>query len=236
MSLPKVHVTIYKTKIPSSGKEISYRPYQVREERALIIAAESGEESQIINAMKSTLKNCVIDEDINVDTMPIFDLQYIFLQLRSKSVGETINPSIECQNCKGKIELEINLEDVKVQTTDGHTDEVVVENGKGIIGFKMKYPTIDISEEVKKDASGFNLIVDSIEKVWDDTNTWVVNRDFTKDELSELIQTLNQSQYGKLLDFFQTMPKLKHEFKDIECKKCHNVSSYELEGLESFFA
>lgn len=235
MSLPKVHVTQYTAKIPSSGIQVEYRPYQVKEERALLIAAESKEEKQVITAMKNTLKNCILTEGINYDTMPIFDIQYLFLKLRAKSVGETVSPALECENCKGKIKCNINIDEIDVTFTEGHSDEVTLKNGNDIIGLKMIYPTIDVSEKIKDDATGFNLVVNSISEIWDSKNKWTINKDFTIKELSEMINSLNQNQYQEILKFFETMPRLKHTIKDLECPSCHTVKSYGIEGLESFF-
>ena len=244
MSLPTIAVPEYELEIPSSETKIKYRPFLVKEEKILLLALESDDQTNIINAIKSIIKNCVYGE-VNVDEMPTFDLEYIFLQLRSKSKGEVIDLKYECPKCKTELPIQINTEEIKVIKQDDHTKKIELDENLGVV---MKYPTIDLQhavtgkndDEKKSEVEGiFTMVTKCIDYIYDNENTYPL-KDHTEKEVNDFIDSLTDTHFQKISSFFDTMPVLKHDIH-LKCtkKKKDKICSYKetitLSGLQSFF-
>jgi len=236
MSLPMMATPTFKTTIPSTGQEITYRPFLVKEEKILLMALEGGSGAEMANAAQQILQSCIVD-DINVNDITTFDMEFLFLQLRGKSVNEVIELRVghtEGKECKHKTEVEINLDDIKVQGIKDDKEKTIMLTDT--VGVKVKYPTIDVVKSISdgqksNSETAFELIAKCIDVVFDEENVY---DDYKEGEILEWLENLNQSQYAKLSVFFESLPKLKH---DIEwtCKECGEKDSFEVEGLQSFF-
>ena len=159
MGLPTITVPEYDLTLPSTGKTIKYRPFLVKEEKILLMAMESEDTKQIINATKEIIKSCITGEELNVDTMPLFDIEYLFLNLRAKAKGEIIELKYKCPKCEGEIPVAINIDDIQVKKNDKHTSTIKINDELGIV---MKYPTIDLQTDYKEKKSIeqlFNIII-----------------------------------------------------------------------------
>ena len=243
MGLPTIAVPEYELTLPSTEKQIKYRPFLVKEEKVLLIALESENQINIINAIRTIISNCLYG-DVNVDEMPTFDLEFIFLQLRAKSKGEVIDLKYECPKCKTELEVNINTEDVNVIKNPEHTDTIELDDGLGVV---MKYPTIemqqmiqDIQEDKKSEVEGiFTMVTKCIDYIYDKENTYPL-KDHTEKEVNDFINSLTDVHFQKISKFFDTMPVLKHEFK-LNCTKkkkdktCSYKETITLSGLQSFF-
>jgi len=244
MALPIIAVPKYTLKIPSSGREVSYRPFLVKEEKILLIAMEGEDEKQMSTAIKEIIKNCILEE-INVTTMPMFDIEYIFLQLRAKSKGEIVDMSFECGKCKKPIAIQMDLSKVDITRTEGHTNKIQLSDDVGII---MNYPSMEIQDVVKSGETDveniFNTITFCIESIWDKDSVFST-KDHTKQEIETFVESLPDKSFTKIQNFFDTVPVLKHDIQ-LHCKskngKSKNASlcgwkeTKTLEGLGSFFA
>ena len=246
MGLPTIAVPEYTLTIPSSGKEVKYRPFLVKEEKILLLAMESDETKQILDATKSIIENCVYD-DINVDEMPTFDMEYIFLQLRGKAKGEIIELKYKCPKCEGEIPIAINIDEVKVITHKDHKKDITLNDE---IGVMMKYPTLQLQARVGEVAETdkitvlFETVANCIDYIYDKETTYP-SKDHTPKEMNDFIESLPDIQFQKLSKFFETAPALKHEVqlhcknkvksKSKEKKDCGYKEPLTLEGLASFF-
>ena len=243
MALPTIAVPEYTLILPSTGKELKYRPFLVKEEKILLIAMESEDDKHIINAIKNIVSNCVFTE-LDVDNMPMFDLEYIFLQLRGKSKGEKIDLKYECPKCNKNILVSINIDDIKVIKNKDNNRKIKFNDALGV---QMKYPNLllqnDLSSMAEEKSSQtetiFHSIVKSIDYIYDNENTYPA-KDHTEKELSDFIESLTDDYFQKMSKFFETLPVLKHEF-EIKCssKKKDKLCGYKekktLEGLNNFF-
>jgi len=239
MPLPKIATPTYELELPSTGQTVQYRPFLVKEEKVLVIALESEDPKQITTAIKTVIKNCILTKGIKVEALPTFDIEYLFLNIRGKSVGEVIEVNVICPDDEvtpGKVE--INLDDIKVQKDDKHTNKIKLDNS---IMMEMKYPSLD--EFIKNnfdlnDASNmdqsFELIASCIDKIYTEDEVWVA-ADCTKKEINEFLESMNSSQFKEIETFFSTMPKLSHTIK-VTNPKTKVESEVVLEGLASFFA
>jgi hypothetical protein len=243
MALPKLNVPVYETILPSTDKVIKYRPFLVREEKILLTAMESDDEKLISNAVKQILKNCIQGE-MNINELPTFDIEFLFLRLRAKSVGEKITVGLrpypcvqnEGELCKFSTEVEINLEEVKVKKNDNHTSKIMIDDN---VGVKLKYPDIDLitpdgnKEKLSQVDLGMSVIKNCIDMIF--TKETVHERDsFTEEELDEFLDSLNSEQFERIKEFFDTIPKLSHTAK-YTCKTCGEEKKTTIEGLNSFF-
>ncbi len=238
MSLPKLNTPVYEATLPSTNKVIKYRPFLVKEEKILLTAMEDGSEKTISNAVNQIIKNCV-QGNIKVKELPTFDIEYLFLRLRAKSVGEKVTIGLKpypCSQNQGEIcnnstEVEINLEEVKVVKNEKHTTKIMLDDN---VGIKMSYPDLSILGQKNTDVeSGLKLIKDSIEMIF--TNEETFDRSsFTQKELDEFFDSLTTDQFAKIKDFFDTMPVLKHTVK-YKCATCGEEKETTIQGLNSFF-
>ena len=235
MTLPKVVAPTYELELPSNGKKIKYRPFLVKEEKVLLIAMDSGDEKQITQATVDVINACVTSR-IKIQDLPSFDLEYVFLKIRAASVGEEITVNVVClDDNKTKVQHTININDVEVFKPKGHTDKVMINKNVGVI---MKYPKldhfVDIGLRNQTDMDGLDIIVNSIDQIFEDDEVTEAKECTTK-ELKEFIESLTQRQFNKVSKFFETMPKLQHTF-DVVNPNTKKSSTYTLEGLQSFFA
>jgi|TARA_R100001377_G_scaffold31481_1_gene17190 hypothetical protein len=238
MALPKLITPTYELEIPSSDEKIKYRPFLVKEEKILMMALETKDNVQIVNAVKDIVTECTFSK-INISKMPMFDTEYIFLQIRSKSVGEISKLKLLCPDGDGKTyaDVEIDLSQVKVQVSDNHTNKIALTDEMGVI---MTYPNIDsFSENGIQDINASNMldvIGTCILQIYEEKGEKVYEaKDQTKKELTEFIESMNTTQFKDVQKFFDTMPKLKHEVK-VKNPKTKKESKVTLTGLNDFFA
>ena len=236
MALPKLTTPTYELEIPSTDEKIKFRPFLVKEEKILMMAMESKKSADIVQAVKEIVEECTFNK-INISDMPMFDIEYIFLQIRSKSVGEVSKIRVLCpDDGKTYANLDLDLNEVKVQVGDDHTNKIELNNGMGII---MKYPTIDsFKESGIQDINASNMlevIGGCILQIYEEEGKKVYDpKDQTKKELTDFIEQLTTEQFKHIQKFFDTMPKLKHEItiKNPKTKKENKIT---LTGLNDFF-
>ena len=240
MPLPKIATPTYELTLPSSGKSIKYRPFLVKEEKILILALESQDIKQITTAIKQVLKECILTKGIKVEELPTFDIEYIFLNVRGKSVGEAIDLIITCSDDgETEVSVKIFIDEIQVQRDPEHSQEIKLDDN---LLLKMKYPSLNEFIKNNFDFSGedastieksFDIISSCIDMVYSAEESWSA-ADCTKKELNDWIETLTSNQFQEIEKFFNTMPKLAHTFK-VKNPKTGVESEVTLEGLTSFF-
>ena len=236
MALPKLTTPTYELEVPSTDEKIKYRPFLVKEEKILLMAMESGKNADIIGAVKEIVSECTFNT-LNLSTLPMFDIEYIFLQIRAKSVGEVSKLRLLCPDDKKTYaDVEVNLLDVKVQVEEGHTNKIELDNEMGII---MTYPTIDTFAkndiQVVTSANMLDVVGTCILQIYEKGGEKVYEaKDQTKKELTEFIESLQTKHFQKLQSFFNSMPKLKHTIK-LKNPKTKKESEVTLNGLNDFF-
>ena len=238
MPLPTISTPTYELTLPSSERKIKFRPFLVKEEKILILAMESQDSKQIATAVKDVLKKCILTRGTKVEKLSTFDIEYLFLNIRGKSVGEDIEVMVTCPDDKKTYaDIEVNLEEVQVQVDDDHTNKIELTNDMGII---MTYPTIDSFKDTgiqQVNASNMIDIISScILQIYENKGEKVYEaKDQTQKELTDFIEQMNTEQFKKVQKFFDTMPKLKHKVK-VKNPKTKKNSEVELVGLNDFFA
>lgn len=237
MSLPKPPVPTYELVVPSTGKTIKYRPFLVKEEKLLLIATESGDDEQIKTAVVETLKACILTKGIKVEDLPMFDLEYIFLRIRSKSVGEVVEMVFTAKDDgETQVPYDLNLEEVDVIKPKGHDKKVMLTDTAGVI---MKYPgmnqfiTAQILQKEQTTEEVFNEIVDCVDQIFDGDEVWEAQTTAKKD-IKEYLEGLTSKQFESIQQFFATMPKVSHTFSLIN-PNTKVKSEYTIEGLTNFF-
>ena len=238
MPLPTISTPTYELEIPSLKKKIKYRPFLVKEEKILIMAMESEDTKQIANAVKNVISNCILTKGIKIDTLATFDIEYLFLNIRGKSVGETVEVLVTCpDDNETQVPVEISLDEIEVQTSKEHKRDIKLDDS---LILRMKYPSM--SEFIKNNfdvgsslsvEDTFNMITSCIEQVYNEEESWAA-ADCTKKELEDFIEQLSSQQFKQIEKFFETMPKLSHNIK-ITNPKTGVQSEVVLEGLTSFF-
>ena len=238
MPLPKIATPTYELELPSSGKTIKYRPFLVKEEKVLVIAMESEDTKQITNAIKAVLKSCVQTKGIKIETLPTFDIEYLFLNIRGKSVGEELEVNIICpDDGETSVPVMIGLDEIQVEKSDDHNPQIKLDAN---LMMEMKYPSLDefiknnfdFNEENQMDQS-FQLIASCIDKIYSEEEVWAT-ADCTKKEVNEFLESMNSSQFKLIEKFFETMHKLQHTI-EVTNPKTKVKSEVVLEGLASFF-
>ena len=232
MSLPTLTAPEFVTKVPSTGEEIKYRPFLVREEKILLMALEGGDEKEISNAITNILNSCILS-DVNLNDLATFDVEYLFLKLRSKSVGEVIELKLghsdKDSECKHRTDVSINIDDINVvgEIKDGKID--LNEQ----IGIKLRYAGINDVSNIDKGSTSqlFDVVVSCVEYIYDNDNVY---DDFTKDEMSKWLEQLDSNQFKMVTEFFQEAPKLSHTV-EWTCPECGKKETLVLEGMQSFF-
>ena len=239
MPLPKIATPTYELELPSTGETIKYRPFLVKEEKLLVLALESEDTKQITNAIKAVLKSCIQSKGVKVEALPTFDIEFLFLNIRGKSVGEEIEVNVICPDDeKTQVPVSINIDEIEMQFSEDHTNKIKLDDN---LMMEMKYPSLDefiknnfdFKETNQMDQS-FALIASCIDKIYSEDEVWAT-ADCTKKEMNDFLESMNSSQFKEIEKFFETMPKLKHEIK-ITNPKTGVESDVVLEGLASFFA
>ena len=236
MPLPKISTPTYELTIPSSERKIKYRPFLVKEEKILIIAMDSQDDKQIAQAVKDVLGSCILTKGIIVNKLSTFDIEYLFLNIRGKSVGETVEVLVTCPDDNTtKVPVVVNLDEIKVIRNENHSADISLD---GNLSMRMKYPSMgefvksNFNVEMKVDDT-FDMVCSCIEQVYSEEESWAA-ADCTKKELLEFLEQLDSSQFKKIETFFETMPKLSHTFKVMN-PNTKVESDITLEGLNAFF-
>ena len=239
MPLPKISTPTYELELPSTGKTIKYRPFLVKEEKLLVLALESDDSKEITNAIKAVLKDCIQTRGVKVETLPTFDIEYLFLNIRGKSVGEDIEVSVLCpDDGETYAEVQISIDEIEVVKDKEHNKQIKIDDK---LMMEMRYPSLD--QFVKSNFSfngdnqvdqSFDLIASCVDKIYSEEEAWTSD-DFTKKEVTEFLEQMNSSQFKDIESFFTTMPKLRHEVEVLN-PKTKKSSKVVLEGLASFFA
>lgn len=233
MALPKLETSRFETVIPSTGQQISYRPYLVKEEKILMMAMETNDQKAIVRAAKDVIKSCVYDE-INVNNLAVFDIEHMFLELRSKSVGESIDLKIKCDYCEALNEVNVDFNEIGVTVPD--SKNIIMINDT--VGIQMRYPSFDDvsaleagNEETVEAA--FDIIQKCIHSIFDEENVYLA-KDEGKNKMREFLESMTSTQFALIQDFFETMPSLKANI-EFDCVACKEHNNTELRGLQSFF-
>tara|TARA_B100001093_G_scaffold414083_1_gene404093 strand:+ start:1234 stop:1959 length:726 start_codon:yes stop_codon:yes gene_type:complete len=241
MPLPKVVAPTFELQL-ITGKKVKYRPFLVKEEKVLLIALENGSDADISATLKSVLKSCILTRGVDVEKLPSFELEYLFLNIRGKSIGESVDLLVTCQDDKKtKVPLTIKLSDIKLDVPDTHTDMIKLE---GDVNIKMKYPSMqqfldnnfiagELSSADRIDRA-FDAVVDCIDTIFTTDEAWSAE-DCSKKELMKFIEQLNSKQFSMIEDFFATMPKLQYK-GTVHNPKTKKDSEVLIEGLSNFFA
>lgn len=237
MALPVMATPTYELTIPSSKKKAKFRPFLVKEEKALLIAQQSEDENVMVDTLKSIVEACLFG-NVDVEELAIFDLEYIFCQIRSRSVSELAEVNYKCLNCndpKGKITIPIDLSKIEVKFEEGHVSEIDLFED---VGVKMKYPSIDMIKKISTmdmtdTEAVFNIVVDSIHSVYSNDNVYLA-ADQTREEIINFIDNLTKEQFDKIEQFFVTMPKFQHEI-EWDCPHCRYHHKTIIQGLDNFF-
>ena len=243
MALPKIDVPIFDVKLYSSDKKVKFRPFTVKEEKLFLIASESDDSQSTITTIKQVLNNCIID-DIDIDSLPLFDIEMLFLNLRARSIGEIVNLKYKCNNniveedgrehkCGNQVGIELDVLTVVPEVDANHSNKIEINSKLGIV---MKYPKMNII----KDSSGkedidsvIDMIAGCIDYIYDENNLYYA-KDSTKEELVEFLETLQSKDLENIKQFFDTMPKMKKTL-DFKCNKCGYEEKIDVEGIQNFF-
>ena len=238
MPLPKISTPTYELELPSTEQTIQYRPFLVREEKLLVLALESEDTKQITAGIKTVIKNCIMSKNIKIESLPTFDIEFLFLNIRGKSIGEEIEVNLICPDDKETfVPVTISVDDIHVIKNENHTNKVDLGNN---LMMEMKYPSLEQFIKNNFDVNSlnnieqsFDLIISCIDKIYNHDEVWV-SSDITKKELSDFLEQMNSRQFKQIEKFFETMPKLSHKIK-ITNPKTNVESEITLEGLSSFF-
>ena len=239
MPLPTIVTPTYELELPSTGKKIKYRPFLVKEEKLLVLALETENTKDISTAIKAVLKSCIQTRGVKVENLPTFDIEYLFLNIRGKSVGEDVDVNLIAPDDNvTEVPVTINIDDIKIQKSEDHNNKIKLDDA---LMMEMRYPSLDqfiksnfdFGDEVTMDQS-FDLIASCIDKIYNEEEVWST-ADCTKKEVKEFLEQMNSMQFKEIEKFFETMPKLSHSvtFTNTKTKV---ESTVVLEGLSSFFA
>ena len=238
MPLPTITTPSYELELPSTGKKIKYRPFLVKEEKLLVLALETEDTKQISTAIKTVLKNCIQTRGVKVENLPTFDIEYLFLNIRGKSVGEEVEVNLIAPDDEvTQVPVTIHIDDIKIQKSEEHTNKVKLDDA---LIMEMKYPSLDqfiksifdFDDKVSMDQS-FDLIASCIDKIYNEEEVWST-ADCTKKEVKDFLEQMNSMQFKEIEKFFETMPKLSHSVTFTN-PKTKVESTVVLEGLSSFF-
>jgi|TARA_E500000305_G_C4013575_1_gene234207 hypothetical protein len=239
MPLPKISTPTYELELPSNGKKIKYRPFLVKEEKILIMALESEDSKQITNAIIQILNECILSRGVKVSNLATFDIEYLFLNIRSRSVGETIEVNVICpDDNETKVEVEIDIDSIKIKKDSTHKNIIKLDD---TLSMKLKYPSItefindnfEVSDDDNSVQKSLDMIISSIDMIYNNEESWS-SKDCTKKELREFIDQLNTKQFKQIENFFTTMPKLSHVIP-VKNPNTGVESEVVVEGLAGFF-
>lgn len=243
MALPKLDVPVYEVALISTGKKVKFRPFTVKEEKLFLMANEAEDAEATVKTITQVLNNCVID-DTDIESLPLFDIEYLFLNLRARSISEVVNLRYRCNNtvkdeggqdktCNNVVQMDINILEVKPEKDPKHSNKIELTDKMGIV---MKYPRMNMLENMQSDEFDaiLDMITSCIDYIYDEDSLYYA-KDSTKEELLEFIDSLQAKQLEKLKEFFETLPKLKKKV-EFKCNKCGYHEDIEIEGIQSFFA
>ena len=240
MPLPTIETPTYELKLPSSNKKIKYRPFLVKEEKILILALESKSQNEITNAVTDVLKKCILTRGIKVDDLPTFDIEYLFLNIRAKSIGEDIKLTVTCpDDGETKVPVTIYVDEIKVIKPKDHKIDIVLDDKMSL---RMKYPSLNQFIESNFDTEDeaetmvdktFRVVADCMDTIFNGEDAWEA-KDYSAQERLDFVQQLNSQQYKKVENFFSTMPKLSHTIEIVN-PNTKEKGSVVLEGLADFF-
>ena len=240
MPLPTIETPTYELKLPSTNKKIKYRPFLVKEEKILILALESKSQNEITNAVTDVLKKCILTRGIKVDDLPTFDIEYLFLNIRAKSIGEDIKLTVTCpDDGETKVPVTIYVDEIKVIRPKDHNIDIVLDDKMSL---RMKYPSLNQFIESNFDTEDeaetivdktFRVVADCMDTIFDGEDAWEA-KDYSAQERLDFVQQLNSQQYKKVEEFFSTMPKLSHTIEVVN-PNTKEKGSVVLEGLSDFF-
>ena len=240
MPLPKINTPTYDLTLPSTGKKIKYRPFLVREEKILIMAMESEDMTEITNAIVQILSDCILTKDVKVESLATFDIEYLFLNVRAKSVGETVDVNITCpDDGETEVEMSIDIDTIKIQKTRGHKNIIKLDDE---LSMKLRYPSLEqfvennfeTAEGTSEVGQSLSMITSCVDMIYNAEESWEAS-DYSKKELDEFIGQLNTKQFKQIEKFFTTMPKLSHKIA-VKNPNTGVESEVVLEGLASFFS
>ena len=238
MPLPKIATPTYELELPSTGQTIEYRPFLVKEEKLLVLALEGEDVKEITTAIKNVIKSCIQTKGIKVDTLPTFDIEYLFFNIRGKSVGEDLEVKLLCpDDNETYVPVNIPIDEIGIVKNDKHTNKIQLDSD---LVMEMKYPSLaefiknnfDFGQDATMDQS-FDLIASCVDKIYNEDEVWAA-ADCTKKEISSFLEQMNSQQFKEIETFFETMPKLSHTVK-VKNPKTKVQSEIVLEGLSSFF-
>jgi hypothetical protein len=232
MPLPKIDLPLYELKLPSTGSKIHYKPFTVKEEKILLTAQQSKDPDQIVTAIKQIINNCVVDYDM--EKLALFDLEYLIINIRSKSVDNSVEFEIEDPDTNEKIKLELNLEDVKIHRDENHTNEIKLDDTYTLF---LKYPSIDLFSKILKEETitqekSFEILISCIDKLASEDDVYNF-KDFTKKQVDDFVESLQSDVIKKIKLFFDTMPKVRHEIPYINSNG--DEKTFTIQGTQSFF-
>ena len=241
--LPKLDVPIHELKLVSTGKTIRFRPFLVKEQKLFLMASESEDPKETIKVIRQVIKNCVLDE-IDIDSLPSFDLELLFMHLRARSVQEIVDLKYKCNNivkdeeskdkkCDGKVDFKVNLLELEPKKEENHVNKIQITENLGVC---LKYPTFDMIqryESLDENEVMSKVLADCIDYVYDKEQIYYA-KDSTREELEEFIDSMQQKDLEKIKQFFDTMPEVK---KDVhfKCPKCEYEENITIKGMQSFF-
>jgi len=240
MPLPKISTPLYELELPSNGKKIRYRPFLVKEEKILIMALESEDSKEISRAIKNVITDCISTRGIKVDNLSTFDIEYLFLNIRAKSVGETVEVFVTCPDDEEtKVKVEIEIDEIKVQKNKNHSAIIKLDDDLSI---QMKYPSLnqfvennfEIDDDKTNVDKSLDVIISCIDQIFNEEESWSAS-DSTKKELKDFVEQMNSKQFKEVENFFETMPKLSHTIK-VKNPNTGVESDVVIEGLASFFS
>jgi len=253
MPLPKIATPTYELTLPSTGKKIKFRPFLVHEHKLFLLTLEGLSDKEedkqknqknIVDVIKQIAKNCILDPNIDIDSLALFDVEYIFLQLRAKSINDKLDlffkgrskEDTECVECQKQKHIQVDLNSIQILKSDKHNKKIQLTDKVGVI---MKYPTYSLYSKMQtltnSDAvnTGFEYITNCIESIYDETNMYDVS-EYSQKDLYQFIEQLTSSQYEKIEQFFDSMPKLYHKI-EMKCKSCGFIQTYEMDSINDFF-
>ncbi len=242
--LPKIDVPIYNVKLLSTGKSLRFRPFTVKEEKLFLMANEGEDLTTVVDTIKQILNNCLLDE-FDIDSLPLFDIEHLFLNIRARSIGEVVNLKYKCNNdvldeetkeekkCNNIVQIDLNVLDIQPKKQEGHTNKIEITEKLGIM---MKYPnfeTLKKFKDVEEADSIIKMTVNCIDYVYDADKIYYA-KDTTEEELVEFVESMQSKDLEKIKTFFDTMPKVKKDV-DFKCDKCGHEEKIEIEGIQNFF-
>jgi len=242
--LPKIDVPIYNVKLLSTGKSLRFRPFTVKEEKLFLMANEGEDLTTVVDTIKQILNNCLLDE-FDIDSLPLFDIEHLFLNIRARSIGEVVNLKYKCNNdvldeetkeekkCNNVVQIDLNVLDIQPKKQEGHTNKIEITEKLGVV---MKYPnfeTLKKFKDVEEADSIIKMTVSCIEYVYDADKIYYA-KDTTEEELVEFVESMQSKDLERIKNFFDTMPKIKKDV-DFKCNKCGHEEKIEIEGIQNFF-